>query len=51
MMPTAACIFNVFFWCIAAKMSKFGLRRKGFVEIKPVSVVEHVEIWTLFAKV
>ena len=26
------------------KMSKLGLRTKSFVEMKPVSVVEHVEI-------
>jgi len=41
----ATCIFNIFFWCISAKMSKLGLKtKKSFVEIKPVSVVEHVEI-------
>jgi len=39
------CIFNIFFWCISAKAFKIRLEdEKRFVEIKPVSVVEHVEI-------
>jgi len=38
---TATCIFNIFLWCISAKMSQSGFIIKSFVEMKPVLVVKH----------
>jgi len=52
MMPNS-CILNIFSGVFLQKNVKIGLKNeKSFVEMKPVSVVEHVDIWQfIFVKV